>query len=69
MTQKKSITGAGPAWNNVHIGADGQLWRWKGKYGQVVVASSGPKAVRYAVRHNWPPRLVGTLQRMEQKLV
>lgn len=61
--------GTGPVWNNVHIGADGQLWRWKGKHGQVVVASSGPKAVQYATRYNWPPQLVEKLQMLEQKLV
>ena len=56
----KATIGVGPAFEDVHIGSDGQLWRWDN--GQVVIAASGSAAEEYARRHGWPDHLVSILR-------
>jgi hypothetical protein len=56
LRDNAAIHGVGPYYDDVHLGSDGQLWRWD--RGQVVVASSGPDAVQYARERGWPERMV-----------
>lgn len=61
----QSSKGAGPIWGDVHLGSDGQLWRWTVR-GQHVVATSGEAAVQYAREHGWPEWLVGRVESLSQ---
>lgn len=56
-----SIVGVGPLYNEVHLGGDGQLWRWTER-GQETVASGGQEALDYAVEHEWPANVIELLR-------
>lgn len=61
MTTRPTVHGVGPVHRNIHIGIDGQLWKWKKGRGQITVAASGEQAVQYARDHSWPEYLIDLL--------